>query len=338
MTETNEIALLPKVTFTPAKFEVTNLDELTDKVKAIISAHKDEIITEENEAQAIEDRKQLEDFKDNLSRKRIDTEHELLKEFTPKKKELMKLEKDVAKAADDIKQQTDVFKQKRHAEKLAALRKLIQSFIDEKTKAAGVDPLKIVWSENWNKAATSQKQIKSDIDEQISRIVAEAKAKEAEAHMIELIGEQLSLDPKAYLQMLDDKPFEVVKSRMEATAADKKRILAEAEAREQKQREQEKQKAEQMAIAEAEAEKRNLQRDEPQQTDDAGEKDVAGNNSKTTENVTQGQTEPNTKSEYKDKYIKLHVNGPQWKFALAQLRILKENGIDITIVEPAKKA
>ena len=332
MTEENEIALLPNVTFTPAKFEVTNLDELTAKVNLIIEAHKGEIITEDNEEQANQDRKQLEDFVDKLSRKRIDTEHELLTEFTPKKKALMKLEKDVAKAADDIKQQTDVFKQKRRAEKLAELRKLVQSFIDEKTKAAGVDPLQIVWSEDWNKSATSQKKIKSDIDEQISKIVEAKKVKETQSQMIVLIAKDLQLEAKAYVQMLDDQPFEVVKSRMEATAADRKRLIAEEEARKQRQLDLDREKAERAAAAEQEALRQELQRQTKQQAADVKTNEDVNNHAEEVENVTQAQLDPNKQT--KDKYFKVNVTANQWKFVLAQLNILKENGIDVKIVEP----
>lgn len=332
MTEENEISLLPNVTFTPAKFEVTNLDELTAKVNLIIEAHKGEIITEDNEEQANQDRKQLEDFVDKLSRKRIDTEHELLTEFTPKKKALMKLEKDVAKAADDIKQQTDVFKQKRRAEKLAELRKLVQSFIDEKTKAAGVDPLQIVWSEDWNKSATSQKKIKSDIDEQISKIVEAKKVKETQSQMIVLIAKDLQLEAKAYVQMLDDQPFEVVKSRMEATAADRKRLIAEEEARKQRQLDLDREKSERAAAAEQEAARQELQRQTQQQAADVKTNADVNNHAEEVENVTQAQSEPNKQT--KDKYFKVNVTANQWKFVLAQLNILKENGIDVKIVEP----
>lgn len=332
MTEENEIALLPNVTFTPAKFEVTNLDELTAKVNLIIEAHKGEIITEDNEEQANQDRKQLEDFVDKLSRKRIDTEHELLTEFTPKKKALMKLEKDVAKAADDIKQQTDVFKQKRRAEKLAELRKLVQSFIDEKTKAAGVDPLQIVWSEDWNKSATSQKKIKSDIDEQISKIVEAKKVKETQSQMIVLIAKDLQLEAKAYVQMLDDQPFEVVKSRMEATAADRKRLIAEEEARKQRQLDLDREKAERAAAAEQEALRQELQRQTKQQAADVKTNEDVNNHAEEVENVTQAQLDTNKQT--KDKYFKVNVTANQWKFVLAQLNILKENGIDVKIVEP----
>lgn len=332
MTEENEIALLPNVTFTPAKFEVTNLEELTAKVNLIIEAHKGEIINEENEDQANQDRKQLEEFVDKLSRKRIDTEHELLTEFTPKKKALMKLEKDVAKAADDIKQQTDVFKQKRRAEKLAELRKLIQSFIDEKTKAAGVDPLQIVWSEDWNKSATSQKKIKSDIDEQIFKIVEAKKVKETQSQMIAMIAKDLQLEAKAYVQMLDDQPFEVVKIRMEATAADRKRLIAEAEAKKQRQLDLDREKAERAAASEQEAARQELQRQTQQQADDNETNSNLDNHTEVTQNVTQAQLEPNKQT--KDKYFKVNVTANQWKFVLAQLNILKENGIDVKIVEP----
>lgn len=332
MTEENEIALLPNVTFTPAKFEVTNLDELTAKVNLIIEAHKGEIITEDNEEQANQDRKQLEDFVDKLSRKRIDTEHELLTEFTPKKKALMKLEKDVAKAADDIKQQTDVFKQKRRAEKLAELRKLVQSFIDEKTKAAGVDPLQVVWSEDWNKSATSQKKIKSDIDEQISKIVEAKKVKETQSQMIVLIAKDLQLEAKAYVQMLDDQPFEVVKSRMEATAADRKRLIAEEEARKQRQLDLDREKAERDATAEQEAARQELQRQTQQQAADSEINANLDNHTEVKQNVAQAQLDPNKQT--KDKYFKVNVTANQWKFVLAQLNILKENGIDVKIVEP----
>lgn len=328
MTEENEIALLPNVTFTPAKFEVTNLEELTAKVNLIIEAHKGEIINEENEDQANQDRKQLEEFVDKLSRKRIDTEHELLTEFTPKKKALMKLEKDVAKAADDIKQQTDVFKQKRRAEKLAELRKLIQSFIDEKAKAAGVDPLQIVWSEDWNKSATSQKKIKSDIDEQIFKIVEAKKVKETQSQMIVLMAKDLELDSKAYVQMLDDQTFEVVKSRMEATAADRKRLIAEEEARKQHQIDLDREKTERAAAAERE----QMQRQTQQKTDDNKINENIDNHTEAAQKVTQAQSEPNKQT--KDKYFKVNVTANQWKFVLAQLNILKENGIEVKIVEP----
>lgn len=328
MTEENEIALLPNVTFTPAKFEVNNLDELTAKVNLIIEAHKGEIINEDNEEQANHDRKQLEDFVEKLSRKRIDTEHELLTEFTPKKKALMKLEKDVAKAADDIKQQTDVFKQKRRAEKLAELRKLVQSFIDEKAKAAGVDPLQIVWSEDWNKSATSQKKIKSDIDEQIFKIVEAKKVKETQSQMIVLMSKDLQLDSKAYVQMLDDQPFEIVKSRMEATAADRKRLIAEEEARKQRQIDLEREKAERAAATERE----QMQRQTQQKAYDSETNENIDNHTEVSQNVTQAQTEPNKQT--KDKYFKVNVTANQWKFVLAQLNILKENGIDVKIVEP----
>lgn len=329
----NEIALMPQVKFTPAKFDVVNLEELTLQVEAIIKAHEGEIVTEENEEVATEDRKKLDDFVEKLSRKRIDTEHELLTEFEPKKKALMALENKVKQASQNIKNQTDVFKKQRKAKLLAEWREKVQTIINAAAHENAIDPLRIVWSEEWNKSGVTQKSVKSDVDNQIAQIKNADQLMEANKKAIEMIGDVLNLDPKPYIEMLNDQSVEVVKHRMDKAAEDRAAILKADEERKKAEAEKaEKEKAENEQRLENERQAKLKQAQDIIANKKQEQHAIAPNPL----NVEDKQVDAKPEHEFKTKYFKMEVDREHWQYVQAVFKMLNENGVKTQFVEPIK--
>lgn len=317
MTEEVEV-LLPKVQLQPAQFEITNWDEVMKRIDFIIETRSDLVVTEENEDESNEVRKELDNMVEKFSRARIDTEKEILKNFDPKKVELMKQEKRMKSASNHIKEQIKVFKEKRAAEKAKERRDKINAIVESKCKENGVDSLKIVWDEKWTKNET-YKNIEASIDAQIANLNAAKREKEVMAEAVNKIAEALGLQPQGYIDMIGIVSFEEIKQSMDIAVAEIK-----------KQEETKRLAEEAKAVIEEEVvlDPKELQRevDEEKQAEKPVEKTV--------ETVEKSNDDEPTKQKY---LFMPEVKASQWEYIKNVVSMLNENGVKTVFIEPETK-
>lgn len=324
MTEEVEV-LLPKVQFQPAKFEITNWEEVMKRIDFIIETRSDLVVTEDNEDESNEVRKELDNMVEKFSRARIDTEKEILKNFDPKKVELMKQEKRMKNASNHIKEQIKVFKEKRAAEKAQERRNKINKIIESKCNENEVDPLKIVWDEKWTKNET-YKNIEASIDAQIANLNAAKREKEVMKEAIVQIAEAIGLQPQVYIDMIGIVSFEEIKQSMNRAAAEIKK-------QEETQRlaEEAKSVVEEDVILDPKELQREVEEEKKAENENMPSETLVDKPVETVENSN--DDEPT-----KQKYLFMpEVKASQWEYIKNVVSMLNENGVKTVFIEPENK-
>lgn len=305
--------LVPKVEFKPAEFEIKNFDYLQAHVNEITSKYKDLIVTEDQLGEMNDKRKELDKIENDLKRARIDTEKKILENFLPEKEKLMALETEIKGVSTNIKNQVTTFKEQEkkrvQEEKVAKITKIA----DEVAEANSISRDRFEFKNDWLKATTALKVIKSQLEEQAETIIALDKRKEANKITIEHAAEYYGLEAVGYVKMLDQYPFEEIQSIMVQAAEEKKQREAIArQAQEAKQ-----------VIEETPDDDLTLDPQQMQREADAEASAIVDKPVETVENV---------KPAGKDKYLKLNnIKKNEWQFLLT---LLSENGISYTVVEP----
>lgn len=217
----NEIQEL-KLELKPAEVKALNINDIVDNVDELLKKYRDFPVVEETEKVSKDNRAVLNKTVDKIKRVRIDTESELLGNWSETKDKMLSIESKGKEVADLIGKQLKELEEQHKAKK----RIMVDREIIKLSNEVNIDSKRITFNPKWLNKSYSWVDMQNEIHIQLDTFIKDDELKALRIHDLEIVAKELGIDVQPYVTLIEYRDIADIKKQMR-TDVEIKRAMAE---------------------------------------------------------------------------------------------------------------